>query len=154
RPLILARAFQGIAGALLVPGSLAILSASFPADERGRAIGTWSGATAITTAFGPVLGGWLVDHVSWRAAFFINLPLAAAVLVLAFRYVPESRDRHATGRIDFGGALLATAGLGSLVYGLIESSRLGFGSAAVIATLVLGVVLLAAFVWTEVRQDH
>jgi EmrB/QacA subfamily drug resistance transporter len=154
RPLILARSFQGIAGALLVPGSLAILSASFPADERGRAIGTWSGSTAITAALGPVLGGWLVDHVSWRAAFFINLPLAAAVLVLVFRYVPESRDRHATGGIDVGGALLATAGLGSLVYGLIESSRLGFGHSAVIATLVLGVLLLAAFAWAETHLAH
>src|SRR5882762_6530733 len=87
--LILARAFQGIGGALLVPGSLAIISASFDERDRGKAIGTWSGATAITTALGPVFGGWLIDHLSWRAAFFINVPLAAAVLAVALRHVPE-----------------------------------------------------------------
>src|SRR5215470_1319883 len=130
--LIFARAAQGIGGALLVPGSLAIISATFSEADRGHAIGTWSGATAITTALGPVLGGWLVDHVSWRAAFFINLPLAAAVLVLVFRHVPESRDRHAAGRIDVGRAVLTTANLNSLVYNLIKSSQLGFSHPDVI----------------------
>src|SRR5215510_1120556 len=90
--LILARAVQGIGGALLVPGSLAIISSSFHTDKRGRAIGTWSGFSAITTAIGPVLGGWLVEHVSWRAVFFLNLPLAAAVLIISLWRVPESRD--------------------------------------------------------------
>lgn len=96
--LILARAVQGVGGALLVPGSLAIISASFDEDHRGRAIGTWSGFTAITTAIGPVLGGWLIEHVSWRAVFFINLPLAAIVLVLTLRHVPESRDESGQGQ--------------------------------------------------------
>jgi EmrB/QacA subfamily drug resistance transporter len=151
RPLIAARTLQGIGGALLVPGSLAILSAAYPADERGRAIGTWSGFTAITTALGPVLGGWLVDHVSWRAAFFVNLPVAAAVLALVVRYVPESRDREAAGGIDWRGASLATTGLGGLVFGLVESSRLGFAHPAVAACLGLGVLLLVAFVVAERR---
>src|SRR5207248_4223835 len=92
--LILARAVQGVGGALLVPGSLAIISASFSEDERGQAIGTWSGSTAITTALGPVMGGWLIEHVSWRAVFFLNLPLAIVVLLLVFRFVPESRDER------------------------------------------------------------
>jgi multidrug resistance protein len=90
--LIGARAVQGIGGALLVPGSLAIISTSFPKEERGQAIGVWSGFSAITAAIGPVMGGWLIEHVSWRAVFFINVPLAIAVLVLTYRFVPESRD--------------------------------------------------------------
>jgi MFS family permease len=97
RELIRARALQGIGGALLVPGSLAIISASFAEHDRGKAIGTWSGATAVTAALGPVLGGWLIDHVSWRAVFFINLPLAASVIVIALRHVPESRNAELQG---------------------------------------------------------
>src|SRR5207237_3818595 len=96
--LIVARAVQGIGGALLVPGSLAIISASFSEDERGQAIGTWSGATAITTALGPLLGGWLIEHVSWRAVFFLNVPVALAVIVLILFFVPESRDDEDSGR--------------------------------------------------------
>src|SRR5437667_4241745 len=90
--LIVARAVQGVGGAMLVPGSLAIISASFPEAERGKAIGTWSGSTAITTASGPVLGGWLIEHVSWRAVFFLNVPLSLITLLLVFLFVPESRD--------------------------------------------------------------
>src|SRR5262249_11741257 len=103
-----ARAVQGICGAVLGPGGLAVISASFPEAERGKAIGTWSGATAITTALGPVLGGYLVEHVSWRAVFFLNLPLALAVLLLVVAFVPESRDEEATGRLDLSGAALVT----------------------------------------------
>src|SRR6185295_20234300 len=128
--LIAARAVQGVGGALLVPGSLAIISASFPASKRGRAIGTWSGFSAITTAIGPVLGGWLVEHASWRAVFFINVPLALVVLILVFLHVPESRDRDSKG-LDWPGATLATIALGGIVYGLIESSRLGFTNPAI-----------------------
>src|SRR6266571_4013336 len=152
--LILARAAQGIGGALLVPGSLAIISASFPEKERGRAIGTWSGATAITTALGPVLGGWLVQHVSWRAVFFLNLPLAIVVLLLVFRFVPESRDEEETGKLDLVGAVLATVSLGAIVYGLIESSRLGFHSPVVIVALSSSLILLFAFVIVEARRRH
>src|ERR1700682_19424 len=133
RQLIFARALQGIGGALLIPGSLAIISASFRDEDRGRAIGTWSGFTAITAAVGPVMGGWLIEKISWRAVFFINLPLAAVVLIISFLHLPESRDEQKKGRQDWAGAALITIGLGSLVYGLIESSRLGFGNPAVIA---------------------
>src|SRR5712692_3718150 len=152
--LIAARAAQGVGGALLVPGGLAIISASFPEKERGRAIGTWSGSTAITTALGPVLGGWLIQHVSWRAVFFLNLPLALIVLVLVFQFVPESRDEEESGKLDLTGAALATISLGAIVYGLIESSRLGLQSPAVLIALLVGVIALAAFIVVEARVPH
>src|SRR5438067_10739713 len=117
--LIVARSAQGIGGALLVPGSLAIISATFGEEERGKAIGTWSGATAITTALGPLLGGWLIEHVSWRAVFFLDVPLALAVIVLVVWFVPESRDEEEAGRLDLIGAALATLSLGGIVFGLI-----------------------------------
>ena len=151
RELIFARAMQGAGGALLVPGSLAIISASFRDQDRGHAIGTWSGFTAITAAIGPVLGGWLIEHVSWRAVFFINLPLAAAVLVISLWRVPESRDENQKARLDWLGATLATIGLGSLIYGLIESSRLHFGHPAVIAALTGGTFFLIVFLVVEAR---
>ena len=149
--LIVARAAQGVGGALLVPGSLAIISASFSEAKRGKAIGTWSGFSAITTAIGPVLGGWLVEHVSWRAVFYLNLPIAAAVVLISLWHVPESRDRETTGRIDLQGALLATIGLGGVVYGLIESSRAGFFEWRVLAAIAIGLVALASFVFVEMR---
>lgn len=149
--LIIARGLQGIGGALLVPGSLAIISASFPPERRGRAIGTWSGFSAITTAVGPVLGGWLIENVSWRAVFFLNLPLAAAVVLLALKFVAESRDRNAQGGIDWLGAGLATAGLGGVCFGLIESSRIGFRAPIVLFTLIGGLLALLAFVLVENR---
>src|SRR5713101_6138746 len=152
--LILARGAQGVGGALLVPGSLAIISASFPEKERGRAIGTWSGSTAITTALGPVLGGYLIEHVSWRAVFFLNLPLALIVLVLVFWFVPESRDDEETGRLDLTGAASATIGLGAIVYGLIESARSGLQSPTVMSALLAGVIALAAFIVVEARVPH
>ncbi len=152
--LIIARAVQGIGGALLVPGSLAIISASFDEDRRGQAIGTWSGFTAITAAFGPVLGGWLIENVSWRAIFFLNVPIAIAVVLISFRHVPETRDTHRHGRLDWLGAASATAGLGSLVFGLTESSRLGFENWIVISTLILGAVLLIVFVLVESRTSN
>src|SRR6478735_8983247 len=102
--LIAGRAVQGIGAALLVPGSLAIISATFADAERGRAIGTWSGFSAITTAIGPVTGGWLVEHVSWRAVFFLNAPLAIVVVALSFRFMEESRDPSRTARTDWTGA--------------------------------------------------
>jgi EmrB/QacA subfamily drug resistance transporter len=149
RQLIAARAIQGVGGALLVPGSLAILSASFPETERGRAIGTWSGFTAITAAIGPVLGGWLIDHFSWRWAFFLNIPLAVAVLVLTAWHVPESRDEAASMKLDWPGALLATTGLGGLVYALIESSHRGWRDSRVLGALGLGVLSLVSFGFAE-----
>jgi len=149
--LIAARAVQGIAAALLVPGSLALLSASFDEQRRGRAIGTWSGFSAITAAAGPLLGGWLIDHASWRWVFFLNLPLALAVLLIGFRFVPESRDAQAAKQLDFAGASLVTLGLGGLTFGLIESSRSGWSDLLVLGTLILGAAALAAFLRVESR---
>lgn len=147
--LIAARAVQGIAAALLVPGSLALISASFDEERRGKAIGTWSGFSAITAAVGPLVGGWLIDHASWRWVFFLNVPLALAVVLISLRFVPESRDPEAAQTLDLQGALLATAGLGGVTFGLIESSRLGWSNPWVLAALVLGAVSLAGFLWTE-----
>jgi len=147
--LILARSLQGIGGALLIPGALALISASFEPAERGRAIGTWSGFSGITAAIGPLLGGWLVDH-SWRWAFFLNVPIAAIVLILLAR-VPESRDPGAK-RLDPVGAILATLGLAGLVYGLIESSRSGWGHPEILIALGLGLAGVAAFVIFEARS--
>jgi len=149
--LIMARAAQGVGGALLVPGSLAIISASFSEENRGKAIGTWSGFTAITAAIGPVMGGWLIEHVSWRAVFFINAPIALIVIALVFLHVPESRDEDSQG-LDWLGATLATVALGGIVYGLIESSRLGFKSPAILGALIGGVLSAIAFVIVEARQ--
>ncbi|GAC1471948.1 MAG: MFS transporter [Chloroflexota bacterium] len=150
--LIGARALQGVGGALLVPGSLAIISASFDASRRGKAIGTWSGFSAVTTALGPVLGGWLVQNASWRWVFFINVPIAAITLALLFRHVPESRDEEQTGALDWLGALLVTGALGGIVYGLIEAGPRGFGDAVVLGSLLVGIALLAAFVAQERRS--
>jgi EmrB/QacA subfamily drug resistance transporter len=152
--LIIARAVQGAGGALLVPGSLAIISASFSEERRGRAIGTWSGFTAITAAIGPVIGGWLIEHVSWRAIFFINIPLAAVVLLISFWRVPESRDDGPTEKSDWAGAALATVGLGGVVYGLIESSRLGLADKHVIGALLAGVFSLIVFFTLEARSRN
>jgi len=152
--LIVARAVQGVGGALLVPGSLAIIGVAFDSDQRGRAIGTWSGFSAITTAIGPVLGGWLIEHVSWRAVFFLNLPLAAGVVVISLWHVSESRDINESGPLDWRGAVLATIALGGLVYGLIESSRAGFGNSMVLGPLFIGIVALAGFVFNESRARN
>jgi EmrB/QacA subfamily drug resistance transporter len=148
--LIFARAIQGIGGALLVPGSLAIISACFSEERRGKAIGTWSGFTAITTAVGPVLGGWLIEHYSWRAAFFINIPIAVVVIIIAISRVPETRDDEGSNRLDWWGTILATLGLGLLIYGLIESSRRGFDHTVIFA-IIAGTIILAIFLFVESR---
>src|SRR6202790_4576123 len=149
--LVIARSVQGIGAAFLVPGSLSLISASFDEKTRGQAIGTWSGFTAMTTALGPVLGGWLIEHASWRWAFFINVPLAAAVILISLRHIPESRSASA-GHVDWLGALLATLGLGGLVYGLIESTSLGWRSFQVFGSLIGGVACLVGFVFAEARE--
>ena len=135
--LVVARGLQGIGGALLVPGSLALISANFPEQARGRAIGTWSGFTAITAAIGPVLGGWFIQHGSWRWVFFINIPLGMAVLSLTLWKVPESRADNPGQRFDWLGGLLAVLAFGGIVLGLIESkpAALWIGAAALIALL-------------------
>ncbi len=148
--LILARSIQGVGAALLVPGSLAIISTSFDKKSRGQAIGTWSGFTAITTAVGPVLGGWLVEHASWRWAFFINIPLAAAVIAISVWRIPESRSDSTTS-VDWAGAVLASLGLSGLVYGFIESTNRGWGHPLVFGSLVIGFGCLVGFVFVEAR---
>jgi len=143
--LIAARTVQGFGAAFLVPGSLSIIGASFEDNERGRAIGTWSGFTAITAVIGPVLGGWLIEHASWRWAFLLNLPLAIAVIVVSIWHVPESRAESVHGPVDWLGALLATFGLGGVVYGLVESSQLTWTSVRVIGAVILGAVCMVLF---------
>lgn len=120
--LIVARGVQGVAAALLVPESLALISANFAKERRGQAIGTWSGFTAIAAGIGPVLGGRLVEHFSWRWIFFINVPIAAVAFLIAWQHVPESRNEQAKGRLDWRGATLAIIGLSGIVFGLIESN--------------------------------
>lgn len=148
--LIAARALQGLGGALLVPGSLALISACFHADDRGRAVGAWSGLAGVATAIGPFAGGWLVDLASWRWVFLVNLPLAAAAATVTIRHVPESRAARVAGRLDVAGAAAATIGLAGLVVALIEGPR-GAGGRFVAASAVIGVVGLVAFVLIERR---
>jgi EmrB/QacA subfamily drug resistance transporter len=150
-PLIMGRGVQGAGGALLVPGSLAIISASFPEERRGRAIGTWSGFTAIMAAIGPLLGGWLIQQFSWRAIFFINLPLALAVVWLSLRHLGESRDESEHGRLDWTGACLTVLSLGGIISGLIESSRLGFAHPFVWSALGGGLFFGICFLGWEAR---
>jgi EmrB/QacA subfamily drug resistance transporter len=151
--LIVARSVQGIGAALAVPESLALISVTFTGEERGKAIGTWSGFASLTGAAGPVIGGYLAQTASWRWVFLINVPLAIAVLAIAILRVPESRDEKASHVIDWTGALLATVGLGALVYGLIrvqlEEDR-NYG----IAFIVAGIVVLGAFLIAERRSAH
>lgn len=150
--LVIARSVQGIGAAFLVPGSLSIISASFDEKIRGQAIGTWSGFTAITTAAGPVLGGWLIEHASWRWAFFINVPLAVAVIAISLWHIPESRNPSA-GRVDWLGALVATVGLGGVVYGFIESTSHGWDQPPVFVSLIVGFFCLIAFAFVEARVN-
>jgi EmrB/QacA subfamily drug resistance transporter len=142
RQLIAARGLQGIGGALLVPGSLALISANFPETERGRAIGTWSGFTSITAAIGPVLGGWFIERGSWRWVFFINIPVALAVLSLALWKVPESRAGNQKQKFDWMGGLLAALGFGAIVYALIQS---------VPVAAALGAMALLGLLYWEAR---
>lgn len=150
KSLLVWRSIQGIAAAFLVPGSLAIISSSFDEKSRGKAIGTWAGFTTITTAFGPVLGGWLIEHASWHWIFFLNMPLAAFVLIISFWHVPEYRSSD-RGRIDWLGASIATFALAGLVYGFLESAILGWTHPLVIGALVLGVGSLILFIVVEKR---
>lgn len=143
RQLIVARGVQGFGGALLVPGSLALISANFSQRERGRAIGTWSGFTSITAAIGPVLGGWFTEHASWRWVFFINLPIGLCVVLLAMCKVPESTGDQQGKRFDWQGGVLAALGFGGIVYGLIESSAVAGG---------MGALILVALIYWEARS--
>lgn len=152
--LIAARALQGVGAALLTPGSLAILQASFAPDDRSKAIGAWSGFGGVATAIGPFLGGWLIGAVSWRLVFFINLPVAAAVVAVAARHVPESRAPGPRQPLDVGGAVTISLALAGLTYGLIEASAAGWTAPTVLASLLAGVALLVAFCVIETRGSH
>ncbi len=149
--LIVMRVLQGVGAALLTPGSLAIIEASFAPADRARAIGAWSGLGGVATAAGPLLGGYLIQAASWRWIFFINVPVSAAVVALASRHVPESRDPTATGRIDNTGALAGVAFLAGITFAFIEGPTLGWSSPAVIALGAVGVLSLAAFIVRELR---
>ena len=150
--LIAARALQGVGGALLTPGSLAIISATFHGEDRARAVGTWSGLGGIAAAIGPFVGGWLLEW-SWRAVFLVNLPVATLILAVAAKHVPESRDESASHRFDAAGIALAVLGLGALTWALTAAGDAG-ASTSVVASGAVGVVALAAFVVVEHRSTH
>jgi EmrB/QacA subfamily drug resistance transporter len=151
--LIMARAAQGIGGAMLVPGSLAIISAAYPPETRGKAIGTWSGFTGITAAIGPVLGGWLVEHLSWRWVFYINLPIAIVVVAISVLFVPESCGERGKHGLDWPGAALVTAGLGWVTFALIQLPAFGARSPAIWGTAVAGLLAIVLFLWRESRIE-
>jgi len=151
--LIVARAFQGAGGALLIPGSLAIVNISFSDENRGRAFGIWSGFTAITTTLGPILGGWLAQNLSWRYVFFINVPLALIVLGVLYWRIPESKKANGEEKLDLWGSLLVTLGLGCIVFGLIDSGNIGFGHPKVIIPFIAGGLFLLGFLFYESRTS-
>jgi EmrB/QacA subfamily drug resistance transporter len=152
--LVAARVLQGVGGALLTPGSLAILQGSFRADDRSRAIGAWSGLGGVATAAGPLIGGYLLAVASWRWVFFINLPVAVLVLVITARHVPETSDPTSTGRVDVGGAALAVTFLAGVTYALIEGPTRGWSSPLVVTGLVAAGLAGPAFLWYEHRKPH
>jgi EmrB/QacA subfamily drug resistance transporter len=151
--LTLGRAVQGIGAALLTPGALAVIGATFPPEQRGKAFGTWAGFGALTGMVGPLVGGWLTDHGDWRLIFWINLPLAALTVLVTLLATPESRDPEATG-LDWLGAVLAVAGLGSLTWALTAAPDLGFEDPRILAGLVGGALVLAGFLWAEAHERH
>jgi EmrB/QacA subfamily drug resistance transporter len=152
--MIAGRVLQGIGGALLTPGSLAILQTTFAHSDRAKAVGAWSGLTSVAAAIGPFVGGGLVDSGSWRLIFLINIPLALATVLVTLRHVPETRDETATGKLDLQGAVLATVGLAGLTFGLIGAGDRGFGDPLVLVSLAIGVIALAVFVEVERRSSH
>jgi EmrB/QacA subfamily drug resistance transporter len=149
--LVISRVVQGIGGAFMMPGTLSIITDAFPASERGKAIGTWAGVSALALAIGPVLGGFLTEHVSWRAIFFINLPVGVGTVLAALFAVRESRDETVGREVDFAGVALLTAGLTALVLALVEGNAWGWGSPAILSLIGGSVLLLAAFVAIEMR---
>jgi EmrB/QacA subfamily drug resistance transporter len=152
--LITARALQGVGGALLTPGSLAILQASFAEEDRAAAIGAWSGLGGVATAIGPFLGGWLISAVSWRLVFFINLPLAVAVVLIAERHVPETKAPGPVPKLDIKGAVCISGALAGITYGLIAASSTGWGSVPVLVPLIGGAGLLGLFILVEAREPQ
>lgn len=149
--LIFARGLQGVGGALLVPGGLAIINATVPPERRGRALGVWGTFSPLVVMLGPLVGGFLTTVISWRAIFFINVPLGLLACWLAWRSVPESRDDTATGPLDWPGVLTLMLGLGGLLYGIIEGPDLGWAHPLVLAGLLAGAAMLALFILIELR---
>ncbi|GIJ34187.1 MFS transporter [Verrucosispora sp. WMMD703] len=157
--LVAARFLQGAGGALLTPGSLALLQASFHPDDRAKTIGAWSGLSGVSTALGPFIGGWLIDALSWRWIFFLNVPLAVLVVLATLRWVPESRDENAsrkrgTRQFDVAGALLGALALAGVTYALVDAPDRGLDSPAVVAAALAGVVAAVAFVFLERRRGE
>ena len=152
--LVVARVIQGVGGALLTPGSLAIIEATFREEDRGRAIGSWSALTGVAGAIGPLVGGYLIDAVSWRAIFLINIPLGAFVVWASRRHIPETRDPSITGRLDLRGSALATLGLGGMTFALIQAPEHGIGSPMVLAALAIGIGAMIGFVRVERRAPQ
>ena len=152
--LVAARVIQGVGGALLTPGSLAIIESTLHPDDRARAIGAWSGLGGIAGAIGPLVGGWLIEAVTWRAIFFINIPLGAFVVWAARRHVPETRDPTISGRLDFRGSALASLALAGITFAVIQASENGLGSTMVLAAVVIGLVSALAFVRAERRSPE
>jgi EmrB/QacA subfamily drug resistance transporter len=150
--LIAARALQGVGGALLVPGGLAIINATVPAERRGQALGVWGTFSPLIVMLGPLVGGWLTDTISWRAVFFINLPLGLLACWIAWRKVPESRDETAIGPLDWPGVLTLMLGLGALLFGLIEGPQLGWFHSLILVSILTGLLSLAAFIFIEARS--
>jgi EmrB/QacA subfamily drug resistance transporter len=152
--LVGARVLQGIGGALLTPGSLAIIQASFAPEDRPRAVGAWSGLGGVAGAAGPLLGGWLVQTAGWRWVFLLNLPLAVAVIAVTMRHVPETRDPAATGKFDIAGAVLAALALGGITYALIEAPEEASDPIGIAAAAVVGVAAAVAFILVERRRTR
>ncbi len=149
--LVVSRIAEGVGGALMMPATLSIITDAFPAEERGKAIGTWAGISGLALSFGPLAGGFLTEQVSWRAIFYINIPIAVLALIAALTAVRESRDEKAERSVDYLGVVLLTVALTSVVLALIEGNDWGWGSARIIGLLVIGVVATAAFLFTESR---
>ncbi|HWT90412.1 MAG TPA: MFS transporter [Solirubrobacterales bacterium] len=149
--LVVSRVVQGIGAALMMPGTLSIITDAFPPEERGKAMGTWAGVSALALAVGPVLGGFLAEHVSWRAIFYVNIPVAVGAVVATLFAVRESRDTSVGREVDYAGVAVLTAGLTALVLALIEGNAWGWGSPEIIALLVVAAAALPAFVWVENR---
>jgi EmrB/QacA subfamily drug resistance transporter len=152
--MIAGRVLQGIGGALLTPGSLAILQTTFQHSDRGKAVGAWSGLTSVAAAVGPFVGGTLVDSGYWQLIFLLNVPIAVVTVLVTLRHVPETKDESAGGKLDVNGAILATLGLAGFTYGLISAGDHGFSDPIVLTSLVVGVVAFAAFVEVERRSSH
>jgi EmrB/QacA subfamily drug resistance transporter len=152
RMLIIARVVQGLGAALMNPSTLSIITVAFPPSERGRAIGIWVGVSAFSLAIGPVIGGFIAQHLHWSWIFFINGPIGVAAIVVAFLYIDESRDRSHEQRADLPGLITSGVGLFALTYGLIEANALGWGSPRIVGSFVVAAVLLGAFIVLERRQ--